>query len=189
MDKNYTPLFDAIKVALEREKTINIAIDGPCAAGKTSLAKELACAFDTRIIAMDDFFLPKELRTKKRYARPGGNVHYERFLTEIAPHLTRSTQGPISYKRFDCNKMDYTQPIVLPFKPLTIVEGSYSMHKTLRDLYDIKVLLTIDPTQQESRLLQREGKERFAEFQAKWIPLEMIYFEDAKLKEICDFIF
>ena len=117
-------------------------------------------------------------------------MHYERFLKEIAPSITKAEQeSNLCYRRFDCKIMDYSEPLFLPFKPLTIIEGSYSMHRELRDLYDISVLLTIDPAKQEHRLLEREGIARFLDFKNKWIPLERLYFEDAKLKEVCDFIF
>ena len=62
----------------EKDKCI-LAIDGRAAAGKTTLANLLQEYFDGAVIHMDDFFLPLELRTKERYATPGGNVHYERF--------------------------------------------------------------------------------------------------------------
>lgn len=189
MDKNYAPLFETIQTALHENKIISVAVDGPCAAGKTSLAKVLMHEFDARTISMDDFFLPQELRTEKRYATPGGNVHYERFLEEIGPCLTKKQPCNIEYRRFDCKNMQYTEPILLPFKPLTIVEGSYSLHEKLRSLYDIKVLLTIEPATQNQRLLAREGIEGFSVFKSKWIPLEELYFRDAKLKDLCDFVF
>ena len=64
-----------------------IAIDGRCAAGKTTLAARLAKELGGDVIHMDDFFLPPALRTQERRSEPGGNVHYERFLTEVIPKL------------------------------------------------------------------------------------------------------
>lgn len=187
MERNYESLFIAIERALRQKKSISLAIDGACASGKSTLANILVQKFDGRSLSMDDFFLPQELRTEQRYATPGGNVHYERFLEEIGPYL--AGHCPIVYKRFDCKRMTYSEPVELPFKALTVIEGSYSLHEKLRNLYDIKVLLTIDALTQKQRLLQREGAERFSVFKSKWIPLEELYFKDAKLKEICDFVF
>ena len=64
-----------------------IAIDGRCAAGKTTLAARLAKELGGDVIHMDDFFLPLELRTEERFREPGGNVHYERFKTEVLKPL------------------------------------------------------------------------------------------------------
>ena len=43
-----------------------IAIDGRCASGKSTLAQQLAGLTGAGIIHMDDFFLPRELRTEER---------------------------------------------------------------------------------------------------------------------------
>lgn len=189
MDKNYAPLFNAIESALNQKKIISVAIDGPCASGKTSLSEILMKNFDARTVSMDDFFLPQSLRTEERYATPGGNIHHERFLKEIAPCLTNKQPCCIEYRRFDCKEMRYSKEILLPFKPLTIIEGSYSLHEKLRNLYDIKVLLTIDRATQKQRLLDREGAEKYTLFKNKWIPLEELYFKNANLKNFCDFVF
>ncbi|NCB41229.1 MAG: uridine kinase [Clostridia bacterium] len=188
MDKKYSFLIDAVKRELNQNKATTLAIDGPCACGKTSLAKMLKEEFDARIVPMDDFFLPQELRTQERYLTPGGNVHYERFLTEIAPCIKGNNHLDIFYNRFDCKSMNFSQPIFLPYKPLTIIEGTYSLHQTLRSLYSIKVLLTIDPVEQKRRLLQRESKESFKVFMDKWIPLETLYFKNEDLSKFCDVI-
>ena len=78
-----------------------IAIDGRCAAGKTTLAARLAKELGGDVIHMDDFFLPPALRTQERRSEPGGNVHYERFLTEVIPKL--ASGQAFSYQRFDCS--------------------------------------------------------------------------------------
>ena len=80
-----------------------IAIDGRCAAGKTTLAARLAKELGGDVIHMDDFFLPPALRTQERRSEPGGNVHYERFLTEVIPKL--ASGQAFSYQRFDCSRM------------------------------------------------------------------------------------
>ena len=57
-----------------------IAIDGRCASGKSTLSEDVKNTLDVNIVRMDDFFLPLSLRTPERFALPGGNVHYERFI-------------------------------------------------------------------------------------------------------------
>ena len=64
-----------------------IALDGRCASGKTTLAKDAAELFGASAVHMDDFYLPLALRTEERLGTPGGNVHYERFLTDVIPAL------------------------------------------------------------------------------------------------------
>lgn len=51
-----------------------IAIDGRCAAGKTTFAEKLSSIMECSVIHMDHFFLRPEQRTKERLAQAGGNV-------------------------------------------------------------------------------------------------------------------
>ena len=60
-----------------------IAIDGRCASGKSTLTEDVKRVMDINVVRMDDFFLPLSLRTPERFALPGGNVHYERFIDEV----------------------------------------------------------------------------------------------------------
>jgi uridine kinase len=189
MEKDFNPLLAAIKIGLKARNSLTLAIDGPCASGKTSLADRLQAEFDARVIPMDHFFLPADLRTKERYATPGGNVHLERFLKDVAPCLEGGHKSSeINYRPFDCRTMTYGQQKSLPFAPLTIIEGTYSLHWSLRHLYDLKVLLKISEEEQTRRLLSREGPQGFEVFKNRWIPMENLYFSRAELESICDFI-
>ena len=163
-----------------------IAIDGRCAAGKTTLADRLVKELGGDVIHMDDFFLPPALRTEARRDEAGGNVHYERFLSEVAPSLR--THTALTYRRFDCASMDYDPvPRTIPQAALTIVEGSYSLHPALRHLYTDSLFLTISPVLQRSRLLAR-CPERFDRFQSLWIPLEERYIAVCAPDHACGFV-
>lgn len=118
-------LFQVLTQRLSQGPLI-LAIDGRAAAGKTTLAAELQTAFGAAVIHMDDFFLPPELRTETRLQIPGGNVHYERFLTEVAPALRAG--APISHRKYDCHQGTYAPFLVRqPHTQLTVIEGSYSL--------------------------------------------------------------
>lgn len=190
MENNYSSLIRALERALETRPAVVAAIDGPCASGKTTLAELLRERFGARVIPMDHFFLPPELRTPRRYALPGGNIHHERFLREIVPYFAPEKMGEaLIYRPFDCKTMTPGPLRTLPWAPLTLVEGSYSLHKALRDHYDVKILLTVDKAEQERRILQREGAQGLEVFRTRWIPLEDLYFESAGLEDLCDHIF
>lgn len=64
-----------------------IAIDGRCAAGKTTFAEKLSSIMECSVIHMDHFFLRPEQRTKERLAQAGGNVDRERFMEEVLKPL------------------------------------------------------------------------------------------------------
>lgn len=184
--KDYNHVFEAIKALLEKDKPLIIAIDGRCGSGKSTLAGLLAEQFDCNVFHMDDFFLPFEMKTKKRLAEPGGNVHYERFKEEVLRAL--ESRQSVIYRPFLCNERDFGEPRKVEPKHLTIVEGSYSLHPTLKHAYDYKIFLTINPKVQHERILERNGEEKLQDFVNKWIPMEEHYFSELNIKNQCDLI-
>jgi hypothetical protein len=175
------PLLQKMASIPVHEQAGVVAIDGRAASGKTTAARRLAEITGAGVVHMDDFFLPPELRTTERFSQPGGNVHYERFLTEIVPHL-RSPQ-PFSYRRFDCSKMDYGELCHVKSAEWHIVEGSYSEHPSLGDYMDIRVFMNIDSKNQMERIRKRNGDKAAELFASRWIPLEETYFRACQIQE------
>lgn len=182
----YQHVFDVIENLLKDNKTLIIAIDGRCGSGKSTLGAVLAEQFDCNLFHMDDFFLPFEMKTSKRLAKAGENVHYERFEEEILRPLKKHKY--VQYRQYICSKGDFSQPIKVEYKNLTIVEGSYSLHPSLRKYDDYKIFVTVDPKVQCERILRRNGKEKLQDFLNKWIPMEEYYFEELDIKNKCDLI-
>ena len=138
-----------------------IAIDGRCAAGKTTLAARLA----------------KEL---------GGDVIHERFLTEVIPKL--ASGQAFSYQRFDCSRMAPGDWLPVQNNGFVFVEGAYSCHPVLGEYMDRKVFLDIDHETQTERIRTRNGEDILQDFLQLWIPLEEAYFQAFSLEENTDYI-
>lgn len=186
--ERFAPLLAAIDRSLAgTEKAVAVAIDGMAASGKTTLAAALAEKYGASVVHMDDFFLRPEQRTPERYAQPGGNIDWERFLSEVCPYL--ATGEGFSYFRFDCHRMCLAQRIVIPPHPLIIVEGTYSLHPKFLSFYTIKVMLTISQEWQAERIQRRNGKDGYRIFAEKWIPLENRYFSEFHAEMSADFVF
>lgn len=164
---------------------IVISIDGRCASGKTTLADYLSKQLDANLFHMDDYFLRVEQRTKERYEEAGGNVDRERFMDEIGSKL--HAKDDIVYQPFDCKTFTLKEKRVIKQTKITIVEGSYSMHAYLRNLYDYSIYLTIDPTLQLERIKKRNPN-KVDVFIEKWIPLEEKYFQVNHLDKICNIL-
>ncbi|WP_461370753.1 uridine kinase family protein [Candidatus Darwinibacter acetoxidans] len=177
----YFPVFREIERLLSTRKQVVVAIDGRSGSGKSSLAKLLQDVYGCSTISMDHFFLRPEQRTAARLQEPGGNVDYERFQEEVGVKL-RGTQ-PFHYRIFNCQDGSFTSsPSVNP-EGLTVVEGSYSHHPNLQNLYDLKVFLTVPQEVQRDRILQRSGAVLFQRFEKEWIPLEELYFSTLKIED------
>ena len=146
-----------------------IAVDGRCAAGKSTFAARLAQETGAAVFHMDDFFLRPEQRTPARYAEPGGNVDRERFAQEVLEPLRQGRD--VIYRPFCCASLTLGPERTVAYRPLTVVEGTYALHPALRDVYDLKIMLTADPSTQLRRLEKRSPAFLQA-FREKWIPLE-----------------
>jgi len=164
-----------------------IAIDGRAASGKSTMAAYLCDIISAKIIAMDDFFLPSQLRTTERLATPGGNIHHERFIQEVLPYLKNNKE--FLYRRFDCNKMDFdSEPVRVPPSYWHIIEGVYSFHPELGKYMDIRVFLDIKQVEQESRINTRNNTKVAADYFSKWIPMEEKYLKEYDIRESADVI-
>ena len=86
-----------------------IAIDGRCAAGKTTLAAHLQEFLPCNVIHMDSFFLRPEQRTPERLQEPGSNVDYERFTNEVLIPLLQG--AAFSYCTYDCQSQMFREAI------------------------------------------------------------------------------
>lgn len=154
-----------------------IVLDGPCGSGKTTLAKLLSELYEVSPIAMDGFFLPPAMRTPERLDQPGGNVHFERFLSEVLKPLQAGQN--FVYGRFSCQTRRLT-PSIHKAAPVTIIEGSYSHHPAFEEAYAhlnaLRVFVCVDEEEQLRRLRQRNPR-MFESFLKHWIPLEKKYFE------------
>lgn len=179
-------IIDKAKQILSEKNRIIIAIDGYCASGKTTLAVQLAEVFDAQVIHMDDFFLPPDMRTEKRLLQAGGNVHYERFCDEVIAGL--ESGEAFTYNKFSCHTDDYSKSELISPDRNIIVEGSYSMHPEISDIYDLKIFLEAYYETQLKRILNRNGDVALEVFKSKWIPLENRYFDEFNIKSKCDII-
>jgi len=185
--KKYFEVFNRIDSLMKLHSTVNVAIDGKSGAGKSTLAELIGNVYDCNIFHMDDFFLTPELRTEERLKEVGGNVDYVRFRREIIEGLKRGFE--FQYRKYNCAKKAMSEYITVIPKKLNIIEGSYSMHPTLKDFYNLKIFLYIDEEIQRQRILERNGPAMLRRFLNEWIPLENQYFEVMKIQEQSDLVF
>ena len=164
-------------------KQVNIAIDGVCGGGKSTLGQALAKKYKCNLFHMDDFFLRTEQRTPERYAQAGGNVDYERFQAEVLAHL--ADRDGLTYRPFDCSRMELGLPRTVSYSRLNIIEGSYSCHPYFGDIYQVQFFVDLPEEVQKARILARNGEEKYRRFVNEWIPMENRYFETYGIRGKC----
>ena len=180
------PILQRIAALSKTDRARVIALDGRAAAGKTTAAAMLSDILGASLVYMDDFFLPSELRTAKRFATPGGNVHYERFADEVLPRL--HGREAFAYRIFDCGKMALDGQREVAASAYRIVEGAYSLHPEFGDYADLKIFLDVDPETQMRRILHRNGEKMAEMFRVRWIPMEEAYLAEYRVQENADLI-
>ena len=93
----------------------------------------------------------------------------------------------IAYHAYDCPHDALRPALLLPPRPLTVVEGSYSLAPALRPYYDLTVFLTCSQAEQAARLQAREGA-YYPAFPACWIPLEEDYHRTYDVEHAADLV-
>lgn len=179
-------IFDKIKDILEANPCAVIAIDGMCASGKTTFASRLSEEFGFQTVHTDDFFLPFDMRTQERLSLPGGNIHRERLIDEVITPLKEKRDAV--YRVFDCSSGTYTEKRTVFYGRPVIIEGVYSLHPEIPDIYDFKMFFCISPETQLERIGKRNGTEALEVFKEKWIPFENRYLKKFGIPEKCDII-
>lgn len=163
-----------------------ITLDGPCASGKTTLARKLAQAFRAEVLHTDDFVIPHALKTPERLAVPGGNCDAERLAEEVVIPFKRGL--PVRYRRYDCRKDILLPEEQLPDSRILILEGSYCNLPAIREYADLRLFLDVPWEIRKARLLERESAASLRRFYDRWIPLENAYFEAYHLPHADDII-
>lgn len=182
-----TPITHQIDAVRQCGGTTLVAIEGRCASGKSTLAARLSEHYGCPVIHMDEFFLRPEQRTTERYATPGENIDHERFLEEVLLPLRRGQA--VTYRPFDCQTQQLSPAITLPASPTYLIEGSYSCHPALRNHYDLRLFLTVEPEEQMRRIILRNGLDYAQVFRDHWIPLEEAYFAACGVENCCDSVY
>lgn len=180
--RRYDRLIPVLKAVFSIDKPrVFIGIDGLCASGKTTIAKDLSEVLNAPIIHMDDFFTPFEMKTPERLSLPGGNAHTERFACEVAQPLMQS--GAAVYRPWDCHTGDYLPQVSVGPAKVTIIEGSYSLHPDNQMTYDVRVFIHADMETRLQRIRQRDGEDAMPSFLTRWIPMENHYFSHFRLPD------
>lgn len=140
--------------------SVMIAIDGDCGSGKTTLSQKLADELNANVFHLDDYFLRPEQKTSERLKEVGGNVDRERFKDEVLNSLLQKQS--VKMRAYDCKQQALLEEQRIPYCPINIIEGSYSLHPELFDYYDYTIFIEIEEEKQ--------------------------YFKEMKIKEKCNIL-
>lgn len=156
-----------------------IAIDGPGASGKSTLAGHLSDLLPrSQVVHVDDFYLPSVER--------GSRLGEIGQLFDL-PRLARQVVGPVTdsglasrYQRYDWNIDVLADWIEIPAEADVIVEGVYSFETTLRPFYSFSIFCRTDSDTRLARGVLRDGEEARSMWTDVWMPAEEAYIAEQR---------
>jgi para-aminobenzoate synthetase len=178
---------EALRARVQRP--IVVALDGGSGAGKTTIARSLACLTHVATIPLDDFYqtvIPESawaLATVEQ--RLSMVFDWHRVRIEALQPLRGGRPG--RWRAFDFArgldttgkyslKSDVTE--VAP-APTILLEGAYSASPVLRDLIDVSVLVDVQSSTRHFRVAARErdSSKALTDWHAIWDEAEAHYLQ------------
>ncbi len=182
------------------DRVLRVAIDGPDAAGKTTLAGELAATLTERgrpVIraSIDGFHHPQATRRRRGSLSPEGYFLDAFDYTALRRQLL-DPLSPAGDRRYRTAAFDHLNDSPLdnpareaPSDAVLIVDGVFLLREELRGYWDLTVFLQISPTESLRRALQRDValfgspaavRERY---EARYLPGQQLYHACARPRD------
>ncbi|SCG64549.1 AAA family ATPase [Micromonospora humi] len=181
-----------------------VAVDGPPAAGKTTLADELAVALRARgrdVIraTVDDFLVPRVRRYRRGEFSADGcylDAHDHAALNRVL----LDPLGPDGDRRFQHAVYDHAADTVLsppvrtaPVDAVLVFDGVFLMRPELVDRWDLRVLVTVAVDRTVERAVVRErrvssGTEVERRWRERYLPAQQLYAVAARPTERADVV-
>jgi uridine kinase len=158
------------------DRTVWIGVDGFGAAGKTTLAAEIACALeDASVVHVDDF------------AGPGvAEWDWERFRTQLVLPLLAGL--PARYQVWDWNTDSGGEWVDVAPGRVLVVEGVSSTRSEVGLDWDLTVWVDAPRELRLARARRRDGEAMLARWLSDWMPSEERYAERERPRERVDLV-
>jgi uridine kinase len=209
MDKgNREELLDRLAEAIESATTghpLRVAVDGPPAAGKTTLADELACLLDTRgreVIraSIESFLLPRAQRYGRGEHSPEGCYH-DSFDYGALRRVLLDPLGPTGDRRYRNAIYDKPTDTALSLPVATaradavlLFDGVFLLRHELADRWDLRIFVstaferTLDRGRVRDEALYGSSAEVERRFRNRYIPAQQLYFATVRPTDHADII-
>lgn len=179
------------RIGSDRPGPILVALDGRSAAGKSTLAGEVAPLVGAVVIDGDDFYSGGTAATWDAMSAAEKANHCmdwrrQRPVLEKLASGVAATWHPYDWEADD-GSLALT-PVVCKPAPVIILDGAYSARPELADLFDLRVLLDAPATLRKAQLIEREGEGYREEWNARWDEAEQWYFGKVMPPESFDLV-
>jgi uridine kinase len=173
-----------------------VAVDGPDAAGKTTLADELAEALEPvgrEVIraSIDGFHRPRDERYRRGADSPRG-YYEDSFDFDALRRVLLDPLGPGGDRGYCSAVFDFRtdSPVEEPVRiasedAVLVFDGVFLLRPELRNAWDLAIFVSVDPEESLRRALGRDielfGSAEDAErrYRRRYLPGQQLYLEEA----------
>lgn len=173
MKDSHTAIVKSIEQLLTRQEQVVVAIDGCTASGTDFLAGLLADVFDGNVFRASDY-------NTHDLTDDGHYLDCKRFRREVLEPVKKGV--PFFFRPLRSRDMEAVMP-----RRVNIVEGTFSLHREIRDMYDLKIMLRTDTAQKKRFINEMEPKMRLY-YETQRLPAEARYFRFTEWESVCDFV-
>jgi uridine kinase len=181
-----------------------VAVDGPPAAGKTTLADELAVVLRTQgrnVIraTIDDFLVPRAQRYRRGEHSAEG-CYFDAHDHETLNRVLLDPLGPAGDRRFRSAAYDHTADTALftaittaPADAVLLFDGVFLLRPELIDRWDLRIFVSagLEKTVERAVIRQHRMSSR-ADVERRWreryIPAQRLYFATVRPADHADLI-
>ena len=186
---------------IQQSNPVRVAIDGPDAAGKTTLAEELitplqACGRPVIRASVDGFHNPAHVRYKRGSDSPEGyyrdSFNYaaliETLLAPLGPNGSRLYRSAIFDYRKDSEVHVPTQ--AAESDAILLFDGVFLLRSELIEYWDFTIFVqaafetTIGRAEQRDTSLFGNAEEVRKRYEQRYIPGQKLYFAESRPKEM-----
>ena len=188
---------------VKRDHPVRVGIDGITAAGKTTLADELAetlRGWPREVIraSVDDFHNPPDVRYRRGRLSAEGYYH-DGFDYSSLRDLLLLPLGPGGSRRYRAGALGLPDGASTAFAERTasenailIVDGVFLFRPELNDCWDYRVFIEVDPSLATARGIERDAgwmgsaeaaRERYEQ---RYAPGESLYLKSVRPWELAD---
>ncbi|MFN2493185.1 MAG: uridine kinase [Pyrinomonadaceae bacterium] len=187
-------------IGVKRQHPVRVAIDGPDAAGKTTLAHEIAASLLTSnrpviLASIDGFHNPARIRHERGATSPEG-YYYDSFNYPALAESLLLPLGPDGSRRYSSSVFDFridaesqTSPKLAEPNAILLFDGVFLLREELRKYWDFTIF--VHATFQTILLrAERRDKHLFGSieevrkrYEQRYIPGQNLYFAECLPKE------